>query len=509
LVETVLVKRSNQSRAPTRAARSQRFAAPTEPQRIRRRAARKRRRIRDREAIARCGDIGGFNRDIGMSQGFSPGYSGAVGDEAVPNANYEPSLPSLVRRGGVSPQLLASLGNTVAGQMWALKAAHPNGEEVTASAGIPDHTNVPVVTPEFRCNYTIVGDSTGTGNDDVDILFLPMGQLAFMYRRRTASSTIVDLRTGWKFVFYPSLTAGVDQVGGLVTIGGENVTMNAWTTNLDDYGRSREMYGGGTVHLDAPTLADQGRLVAGQLPVELKEGISANTYIIDDTGTSQGIRSPMSLFQLPGNFPMDESTLFQATPGAVVWEAREGVYLPLRFREPVHLFQPDRADTFLAAPGSTGGVPVTFTDVDKNQIAVGVPTNMLAGVVIIRGIDKRANLNVKCRIGLESLVEAPTEVAPFQHASPILDPLAIDRVTQLSQASPMAYPANYNDFSSILNVIKGVLGNIVKPIAGGLRGIGIPVVSDIAGLIHGGLEGLGMSSRKRRRRALLNSMGRF
>lgn len=455
--------------------------------------------------------------NVVVAPGFAPQRAdvGDFGmhDEAVPNVNYEPALPALVRRGAVEPAVLRALGDSRAGQMWALKASHPNGEEVTASAGIPDHTNVPVITPEFRSNYTIVGESNVVGNDDVDIMVLSASELAFMYRRYTAGTNLAPYEQ-WRFVFYPAVAVSNDYINFTDS---DDVARTAsfYQTSLRDFGRTRAMYNGITVHLDAPTLADQGRLVAAQLPFETKEGQVTGAYLhVTDSQPGTSVRSltPQQVFVFPEDFPYNESSLFQATPGAVVWEAREGVYMPMRFKEPVHLFEADRLETFFATKTSGGSTTVLQgvaegVDTVTRMLTVGVPNNMLAGVILVRGIDKRANLNVKTRLGLESLVEGPTPVAPFQHASPVLDRTAIDTVTRLSQASPMAYPAEYNDFGAILGVIKNVLTNIVKPVSGALGGLGIPVVSDIAGGVNSVLGSLGLApSRRRARRRMLTQM---
>jgi len=399
--------------------------------------------------------------------------------------------------------------------MWALKAAHPNGEEVTASAGIPDHTNVPVITPEFRSNFTIVGEMSGIGNDDIDVIVLPVSELAFMYRRYPAGTPMKPYAS-WKFVFYPAVTVQTNAFTGKDS-DDKDVEYQYFTTSLNDYGRTRAMYNGITAHLDAPALSDQGRIVAGQLPFENRDGVYTGTYYKSSTDPAGSVTRntlPSNMVSLPSGFPFTESTLFQATPGAVVWEAREGVYMPMRFKEPVHLFEADRMETMLVAydegnPHGIQGTAEGFSDTVARNLALGVPNNLLAGIILFRGVARTANVNIKTRIGLESLVETSSIVSPFQHASPVLDRMAIDQVTRLSQASPMAYPAEYNDFSSILATIKNVLSNIVKPIAGTLSGLGIPIVSDVAGIGHNILGNLGLSQgrRRRTRRGGLDQLG--
>lgn len=398
--------------------------------------------------------------------------------------------------------------------MWALKAVHPNGETVTSSAGIPDHTNVPVVTPEMRVNYTIVGTLETQGNSDVDIVVLPYSHLAFMWRRRPTGSPEPDIDKDWNYVFFPvageygsEFSAQCVPLDGTADPESEVVQFDYATSKLPiQYGRTRSMYTGITAHLDAPTLADQGRLVAGQLALE--QTPTTFSEVVGRKGTkSYKILDPIQISSIEGRLPMTESALFQATPGAVVWEAREGVYMPMRFRDPVHLFGNDLRETLAAVSYDTG--TYLLQDTRKFGIVPGSLLNELTGVILFRGIDNRANINVKVRRGLESLVDSATAIAPFQHQSPVLDPLAIDRVTQIAQSSPMAYPACYNDWGEILNVIKQVVG-VVKPVAKFVGGLGIPIVSDLGNGIGDFAGKLGLGPRNRRmQRALMRAATRY
>jgi len=466
----------------------------TPAQRERKRKARQRRKLNQKEQLIAFRDIsrGGFDK-IGNFMG-GPSYAG---NEAVPNENYEPALPAMIGRGGASTQLLNSLGTTRAGQMWALKALHPNGEEVTASAGIPDHTNVPVVTPEFRVNHTITSIAGSTLNDDIDILLLPFAEIAFLWRRYP-STTTPDVSLNWNVVFNPTIPAANDTINYEDGDGVEHSLPYTYG-DMNAYGRTRAMYRGVTVHLDAPALYDQGRIVAGQLALENKEG-SVNGCYVTAGGTARlHAVSALNIVQLPQNLPLTEDDLFQATPGAVVWEAREGIYMPLRFRDPTHLFSSAQEETILTIY-QPGGIESLLTPATPpKQIGLVMPVNFLSGLILIRGIDARANINVKHRIGLEQLVEYASVVAPFQHASPMLDPVAIDRVTQCSQASPMAFEAKYNDLGAIKNVLMSILG-IGKKIGGVVRGLGIPGVSDIAGAGLDLIGALGLAPRRRRMR---------
>jgi hypothetical protein len=425
--------------------------------------------------------------------------------EAVPNENFEPMQPQVVDAGGGSAlPMMGALGATRSGQMWALKHLHPNGENVTSSAGIPDHTNIPVVTPEYRSNY-VIGGAGGPNNDNVDILVVGCMDLAFLYRRYPVGAPPPG--DAWIGVYYSS-ASGTGRAGTLqpapssVVTEPVNIAFISGLSSLN-YPRARGMYLGVTVTFDAPALRDQGRLVAGQLPLVRNQ--------MFDQAEVATVETPTTFVECSGTFvklgeiPLDEDELFQATPGAIVHEAREGVYMPLRFNEPVQLYTDSTlVDSYNPATllGFTreGGIgTVTFRGPDGAGGLVNYGTeglfNFLTGVILFRGIDAGANLSVKCRLGIEAQVERGTAVAPFQHASPPLDKMAIDTVTYVSQTSPMAYPSSYNDFGKILDVIKSVLG-IVKTGAGVAGKLGLPYV----GAIESVLGGLGFAPRMRGRR---------
>jgi hypothetical protein len=438
--------------------------------------------------------------------------------EAVPNENFEPMMPTVVDGARVDIRTLGVLGSTPAGQRWALKHLHPNGETVTSSAGIPDHTHVPVVTPEYRSNYVIEGVTGATAtNDNVDVLFIGAMDLAFLYRRYPAGNPPADI---WKAVYYAASGMTGRSVDFDVAPSSSDPTPEKkvcgvlFGTSSQNYPKSRGMYAGMTITFDAPALYDQGRLVAGQLPlIRDKRATAAEMATLADP--TPEYPEVMGNFAKMGQIPLSEDELFQASPGTIVHEAREGVYIPLRFNEPVQLF----TDSELADDYNQPQV-LCFTRENEsihNSVSFRGPApdgtianygteglyNFLTGVVLFRGISGAANLSVKTRIGIEAQVERGTAVAPFQHASPPLDKEAIDQVTRVSQMTPMAYPSCYNDLGEILNVIKKVLGGI-KNVGGVLGGLGVPMVGGISGLL--GQLGFAPSGRKGRSRALRTAL---
>jgi hypothetical protein len=271
------------------------------------------------------------------------------------------------------------------------------------------------------------------------------------------------------------------------------------------YSKGRGMYAGMTITFDAPALKDQGRLIAAQLPL-LQEPVNGVVEIAQNPTGFPFVTANVASF---GDIPINEDGLFQASPGAIVHEAREGVYIPLRFNQPVHDFTdiyaridgvaPPPVLAYLREDDGDHSL-LTFRDQDRFNVSVEGVYNFLTGVVLFRGIDPAANLSVKTRLGVEAQVGRASAAAPFQHQSPPLDREAIDFVTRFSQEEAMAYPACYNDDNDMMQVIKQFLkiGKVVGRVAGDM---GVPFVGGISSF----LDMIGMSpsraiqaSRRRR-----------
>lgn len=478
----------------------------------RRRRANRRRRIRQnmRDAYRIVNKI---SKEEGIS-GNIPGLAPQMG-MAAPNENYEPSMPAFT--GNAALPQMGLLGSTLAGQRWALKALHPNGEGVTASTGIPDHTHVPVTTPEYRINL-VVSKPDGVGandNWDMDLLFLGTPDLAFLYRTYKSGTTPSD--GAWQASYYSAsnIRTNVYQALGWSDDGAAKrfeFNVRAGSSGVN-YPKARGMYAGITITHDAPALADQGRIVAAQLPLaEPPRQANVELQLTDKNWQYVDTR----VVDL-GSIPYTEDELFQTSPGAVVWEAREGVYVPLRFNEPVHNFANLIAGNVSGTTGKGTDVPtilamlrekdqklVSFRDESApspQQINYGTEGvfNFLSAVILFRGVSGYANLSIKARMGMEAQIERGSAVSPFQHASPGLDRAAIDAVTEVSQRSAMAYPASYNNTNGLVNVIRNVLSGLggVGRFVGGL---GIPIVSDVGGTVGSVLGGLGFAPRRRKRR---------
>lgn len=373
-------------------------------------------------------------------------------------------------------------------QNWVLKALHPNGEEITSVVGIPDHVSVPVVSPEFRQDVVISPNGASDTNDNIDIVSLPFGDLVGIYRRYKATAS-PGKTTRWIPIWNPTFNDTIAYRSYLIEQSddatNQRVTFAERITDMNNvYGFGRMTYRGITTHLDAPATQDQGRITGAQLAIPY--GVSQAAMYGDGwVGPDQknSVLAQVSGYSLDG-IPLDPACLTQASPGASTWEAREGMYVPVRFRDPAHQFTPSggvnvlmvtqgpyasalRTDGTVTGPdGTTGSAPALLS---PRMLLNGMTT-----VILYRGISGAANVHLKIRTGMECQVDTCSTISPYQRMSPSLDREAIDTVARLSQDLPQVFTADMNDMGGMINAIVGVTRKIRNKIAGW----GIPGISD-------------------------------
>jgi hypothetical protein len=370
--------------------------------------------------------------------------------------------------------LWRSLGSTDDGRKWAMSALHPCEDALAVPSGIPDHTQVNVVTPSFRNTTNIAAPTAVAGNTwDLQIVTLPIPEVDYIWRwRDNAEATW----SGWTLV-RPSTFPG-------------NANGTATTLGSNGYSKYRYQGRGYTFHHIASATTNEGVIVAGQI-----DSIASPPQ----TAVSATAKTA-SNFENPGfveyKVPSSSQELTQQDSLAVEWNAPKGAYMPLRFPNPVHQYVPAASggvvtyegdasapDSFFivrsaltnggtavvnainVTPTATFTTPTDIPNAGNMGFGASLPGNIFSGVVFFLGIDKSASVQVKSRMHLECQVDtAGAAVQPFVHSSPVLDTEAIDVVAKVGQVQSHAYPADFNDLGGILGSIWGAIKSIAKPI---------------------------------------------
>lgn len=401
-------------------------------------------------------------------------------------------------------QVWRNLGSTEEGRRWAMSALHPCEDALATPMGIPDHTQVNVVTPSFRNTTNISAPSDITGATwDLQFVTLPIPEVDYIWRYRSDNTANWS---AWRLV-RPSTFPG--QEDGSATTLGES-----------GYSKYRYQGRGYTFHHIASATTNEGVVVAGQIDAvaTAPQTVTSNT----PKAAGNDITPVFTRYKVPSS----SQELTQQDSLAIEWNAEKGMYLVMRFPNPVHQYVTAATggvvsygspvsgsvpDSFFLVQSAltNGGDPVpneiitnpvqTFTtpsDVPvAGQLGFGAsnPGNLFSGCVFFLGIDKAASVQVKSRMHLECQVDTQgTAVQPFVHSSPILDNEAIDMVAKIGQVQAHGYPASFNDLSSILGSIWGAIKSVAKPFLDPVVDAAgdIPIVG---GLIKGlaGKAGLG------------------
>jgi len=122
-------------------------------------------------------------------------------------------------------------------------------------------------------------------------------------------------------------------------------------------------------------------------------------------------------------------------------------------------------------------------------------TPFLTGVVIFEGLSQAASVQVKSRKYMENQLEpldggvnqVALAVRPFAKQSPMYDPIALEVVAVTSQSAPHAYPAEANDFGTVMKSIWNTLKTVGRHILGATdlaAAAGIPGAAVASGIGH-------------------------
>lgn len=420
---------------------------------------------------------------------------------------------------GLKGLVWQNLGNTERGRDWAYQALHPCGDGKDAT-GLPDTVCAAVATPSYRAESAISWDTTmfkstppdGVTTYSVQIIIPPIPEIDYIYRLRDDAH---DVWSYWRAVRLPGFNRS-----GTLKQSDAGVTLHTI-----GYSQYRIIGRGATLELNASDIANQGRVISGQIDTLDHEN--------DMSHTPKGTIDQMTTREVWLRVPQTSGFLVANAPNVYQEEAKCGAYVVMKFKAPLKGFQFSGCNSSTIQHVASGGEkPITHAAADSNLLilATDQPTREFSdyftvdsrlvvegatslnpdvyhpfvsntdgtmtsvtffeGLVIGQGgaaTATGATIRVKSRLNLECLSFGGPGIAPFIHPGPLYDDLAITQVAKIAQMAPDAYPASFNSFGTVVSSIWSWMKRIGRPLLTGVSAA-FPAAAPIAGLGLAGME---------------------
>lgn len=406
-----------------------------------------------------------------------------------------------------SAAALRELGNTPAGRNWSIKYIHPCGEGLDCAVKTPDGASQLSVSMERRDDYLLkfTGDITKESTWTCLVIHMPflcLDRLALAWGQ-TMSPTEDDLNTvvseaiekydwndpSFNKARYPDWASATPREGVIVyyqilqpsvlfptTIeSGHDLASVTHTTR-----EIRRVYYGSTTDLDANDLTNQGRITAGQFPPNIAKRTQTHHRDVKGAGAEGEVVSVVEvekdiwMWNLP---PFTTNDITQQDRKSYQAEAKDGLYSPCRTWNEKNSYTAIAGGRYVHAiwGNSEAADETNFIQAERVDFALEAWGCM---VELYEGISTSANLRLKIREGLELQPATHSPYQPFQTEGWAQDDVAMVVAREFSRTSPHHYIADMNHSNGLLGGLLGGLGRAIG-------NLGIPIISDIAGIVAG------------------------
>lgn len=370
------------------------------------------------------------------------------------------------------------LGSTVQGRKAALKILHPCGERMTEAAKYPDGAFTSSVVMERRDEFEIDNKITAGGTPDwncviVDLPLLKATQVAIQWLI-TTDPTEAELVNVLQIVLSQSNTSGpfLYPDWGPVTVNSKSfaatilisstlsrnlASINPTLLDADGYFREvRRTYLGSTIDYDAPSLTDQGRVIAGQWAPDI---VLDNVLVLDGSSNEPAWRIDPP--------PMTSSAIVQSDLQVYQARSKFGLYMPVRIFSPTIEPTPATAQELSVIVNSSLGIPA-FRPADIT--AAGLLTDLAlkgwnSATSLWLNISHDTVLRLKRKEGIELVPAGDSVYSPFSTPALPDDLKARAIMREYSRMEPHGFPADYNELG-------GLFADIVDGIGGALQSLG-------------------------------------
>lgn len=406
-------------------------------------------------------------------------------------------LPEIEKR-------LERYGVTCPSRDWLIRAMHPAGE--TPCPGFPDESAVQVMRPQFRTESTISAPS-GSPSWDLMLITIP-GDVTMVYWGSGPAGTDFTGNVPPPGCFGGAITIqpSADQPGSIGYLSSTAVAYNVSTRRSTAFPQAfRHMYASMTLDLIAAAVSDQGEVYSAQFPPNWF--VSSQAQACGTGNTVTGYINAAVPHKL--TLPLTESDMALLAPDYYSGQARDGVYVPLRFAGPTNPFvKQDVVPLFSGGPLEPGllvnenglgslpvipfvGLPSPTAGVSWISAIPGAMTGagsdtglskMNSSVTIFRGLAGSAgvfpsSVKVKLCVGLELMPYTSTPDRVYAQPALAFDPRTLEAYYAAVVGMRDAYPASYNGFGEILSTIAGVAKSVwpaIRSIGNTLTGGGEP-----------------------------------
>jgi len=252
---------------------------------------------------------------------------------------------------------------------------------------------------------------------------------------------------------------------------------NSWTW----FRKWRYAYKGSTMHLNAPGLANQGRVISASTATESS---------IKNVAFATGLTPVAARFSVTP--PFADNILAQQDANAHQDLAKKGEYTIQRHaNEAIILNEAEdvRAIWRVASAVTSGGGGVGQVALDASYLKVdGFDMNLGWIVQNIRGISQQASIHLKTRSCIAVNVPGDSPWAPVLKPSIQKDQPALTLYRELAAKLPHSFVSDYNDWGLLSKVIFSAIRKIGVPLA--RRGLekGFRFVNDALGEFEGSTE---------------------
>jgi hypothetical protein len=374
------------------------------------------------------------------------------------------------------------LGATLEGSLWALRALHPCDDAQGGGLPVPDLSQTNSANCESRHLTTITGPA-GAPLWDLQILVLPFSDAVCAYRKKASTTTewsywhLIDQSKG---TIKPGRNAFSETVRPMNVVDLPTLTKDATAF--------RQTFKGLTIEPNMASFTNQGMVTAGQWGLDVD---------VED------FKGEFSVTDLPANaikhaivkgIPTTKTDVLGACPNAGDWPAKHGIYMPMRFTQPTHLYQESTGtelqDTSVNPPTTwVSGMPILLYDVNSADTQIAVPyaaqliwdesasygptgsfyttsgsINQNVGTCIFTGVDTSTTFDIKTRTGIEFVAVADTTMAAFMAQAPLKDQVALDVVQATQTRLPVVYYSKYNSLGMILPLIARAAATILPTV---------------------------------------------